>query len=134
MIAGFVCYYLSVAFKQDSAAQSPERLYRERGLMAYLVLCLLVFFGLMFVNIPVLYDLFKVMQSPVSPLWRMRPRAYRNDHVSRSRGPRSASLNARAEDGTTCVAAGCLAVAVLAGTRRSRLEKALFVSAAFCLW
>ena len=71
LIAGFVCYYLSVAFKQDSAAQSPERLYRETGLMAYLVVCLLVFFGLMFVNIPFLYDLFKVMQSPVSPLWRI---------------------------------------------------------------
>jgi 4-hydroxybenzoate polyprenyltransferase len=71
LIAGFVCFYLSVAFKQDSAAQSPERLYRERGLMGYLVVCLAVFFGLMFVNIPFLYDLFKVMQAPVAPLWRI---------------------------------------------------------------
>jgi len=71
LIAGFVCYYLGLAFKQDSAAQSPERLYKERGLMAYMFLCILVFFGLMFVNIPVLYDLFHVTQSPISPLWRM---------------------------------------------------------------
>ena len=71
LIAGFVCYYLSIAFKQDSTAQSPERLYRETGLMVYLVVCLLCFFGLMFVNIPFLYDLFKVIQSPVSPLWRI---------------------------------------------------------------
>ena len=37
LVAGFVCYYLWVAFKKDSAAQNPERLYREKGLMAYLV-------------------------------------------------------------------------------------------------
>ncbi len=71
LIAGFVCYYLSLAFRQDSAAQSPERLYKERGLIAYMFLCILVFFGLMFVNIPVLYDIFHVTQSPISPLWRM---------------------------------------------------------------
>ena len=39
LVAGFVCYYLHITFKQDSAAQSPERLYRERGLMAYLAIC-----------------------------------------------------------------------------------------------
>jgi len=71
LIAGFVCYYLSLTLKQDSAAQSPERLYKEQGLMAYMCLCIVVFFGLMFVNIPVLYDLFHVTQSPISPLWRM---------------------------------------------------------------
>jgi decaprenyl-phosphate phosphoribosyltransferase len=71
LIAGFVCYYLNLALKQDSAAQNPERLYKETGLMAYMVLCILAFFGLMFVNIPVLYDLFHVTQSPISPLWRI---------------------------------------------------------------
>ena len=70
LVAGFVCYYLHVAFKEDSAAQSPERLYRERGLMAYLAICLVIFFALMFVQIPVLYDLFNVRPSPVSPLWK----------------------------------------------------------------
>jgi len=39
--------------------------------MAYMFVCILVFFGLMFVNIPVLYDIFHVTQSPISPLWRM---------------------------------------------------------------
>lgn len=70
LVAGFVCYYLHVAFKEDSAAQNPERLYRERGLMAYLVVCVVAFLGLMFVRIPVLYDLFNVQPSPVAPLWR----------------------------------------------------------------
>jgi decaprenyl-phosphate phosphoribosyltransferase len=71
LVAGFVCYYLHVAFKQDSAAQNPERLYRERGLMTYLVVCIVAFFALMFVRIPILYELFNVRQSPVSPLWHL---------------------------------------------------------------
>lgn len=70
LVAGFICYYLHVTFKKDSAAQSPERLYREKGLMAYLVVCVAAFVGLMFVRIPKLYDLFNVQQSSVDPLWK----------------------------------------------------------------
>jgi 4-hydroxybenzoate polyprenyltransferase len=71
LVAGFICYYLHVAFKRDSAAQSPERLYREAGLMAYLVVCAAAFFGLMFVHIPFLYQVFNVKESQVSPLWKL---------------------------------------------------------------
>jgi 4-hydroxybenzoate polyprenyltransferase len=70
LVAGFICYYLYVAFKKDSPAQSPERLYRERGLMVYLVVCVVAFVGLMFVHIPALYDVFNVKPSQVSPLWK----------------------------------------------------------------
>ncbi|HEY8504173.1 MAG TPA: UbiA prenyltransferase family protein [Gemmataceae bacterium] len=70
LVAGFVCYYLHVAFKPDSAAQSPERLYREKGLMIYLVVCVAAFFGLMFVHIPAMYEWFNVHPSPVNPLWK----------------------------------------------------------------
>jgi decaprenyl-phosphate phosphoribosyltransferase len=70
LIAGFVCYYLHVAFKRDSAAQSPERLYRERGLMLYVVVCAVAFIGLMVVDIPVLYDLFNVEPASAPALWR----------------------------------------------------------------
>jgi hypothetical protein len=70
LVAGFVSYYLNVAFKPDSPAQSPERLYREKGLMVYLVLCVIAFGVLMFVQIPAFYDLFNVPPSPVPPLWR----------------------------------------------------------------
>jgi 4-hydroxybenzoate polyprenyltransferase len=69
LIAGFFSFYMYVALKQGSAAQAPERLYQERGLMAYLMLCLAVFVGLMFVRIPMLYDLFNVKASGVPPLW-----------------------------------------------------------------
>lgn len=71
LVAGFVSYYLHITFKQGSAAQNPERLYRERGLMAYLVICAVAFVGLMFVQIPVLYDWFNVPPSSVIPLWKL---------------------------------------------------------------
>jgi hypothetical protein len=70
LVAGFVSYYLHIAFKLESAAQSPERLYREKGLMAYLVVCVLVFMGLMLVQIPALYDWFNVVPSSPPTLWR----------------------------------------------------------------
>src|SRR5205814_80784 len=31
LVAGFVSYYLHIAFKKESAAHSPEKLYREKG-------------------------------------------------------------------------------------------------------
>jgi 4-hydroxybenzoate polyprenyltransferase len=70
LIAGFFSYYMRVALKEDSAVQNPERLYRERGLMAYLVVCLSVFIGLMFVQIPQLYAWLNVQQSNLPALWR----------------------------------------------------------------
>jgi len=70
LVAGFICYYIAIALKPNSAAQNPEKLYREKGLMIYLVVCVLAFFVLMFMHIPPLYDLFNVQPSPVNPLWK----------------------------------------------------------------
>jgi decaprenyl-phosphate phosphoribosyltransferase len=70
LIAGFVSYYLHIAFKDESAAQAPERLYREKGLMVYLTVCVVAFAGLMFVEIPVLYDWFNVVPSAAPALWK----------------------------------------------------------------
>jgi decaprenyl-phosphate phosphoribosyltransferase len=69
LVGGFVSYYASIGFKAESAAQNPERLYRERGLMAYLIVCVASFVGLMFVRIPALYELFNVVPNGASPLW-----------------------------------------------------------------
>jgi 4-hydroxybenzoate polyprenyltransferase len=71
LVAGFVCYYMTVALKPDSAAQSPEKLYKERGLMAFLAVCVAAFLVLMFVEIPSLYAVFNVQPSPVNPLWKI---------------------------------------------------------------
>jgi 4-hydroxybenzoate polyprenyltransferase len=70
LVGGFVCYYLHIAFKDKSAVQNPERLYRETGLMAYLAVCVLAFTGLIFVEIPVLYQLFNVVPAAAPALWR----------------------------------------------------------------
>lgn len=71
LVSGFICYYMAMTLRPDSAAQKPEKLFRERGLMAYLSLCLIAFFGLMFVHIPALYEFFNVQPSPVNPLWKI---------------------------------------------------------------
>src|SRR5207247_2626274 len=78
LVAGFVSYYLHIAFKQASAAQNPERLYREVGLMAYLGVCVLAFTGLMFVEIPVLYQWFNVVPAaaPARAPTSIRPPLY----------------------------------------------------------
>jgi 4-hydroxybenzoate polyprenyltransferase len=70
LIAGFIGFYLYVAFKPESAAQTPERLLHEKGLIVYLLICLTAFTVLMFLEIPLLYDLFQVQPSRVPPLWK----------------------------------------------------------------
>jgi hypothetical protein len=49
--------------------QNPERLYREHGLVIYLAFCVTTFVGLMFVSVPMLYDLFNVTPSRIKALW-----------------------------------------------------------------
>lgn len=71
LIAGFFASYLRVALKPESAAQAPEKLYREVGLMIYLVICLAAFLLLMFVRINVLYEWFNVVPSELPPLWEI---------------------------------------------------------------
>jgi 4-hydroxybenzoate polyprenyltransferase len=71
LIAGFFSMYLRVALKPDSAAQAPERLFRESGLMIYLVVCVAAFVLLMFVRIDALYHLFNVTPSELPTLWKI---------------------------------------------------------------
>ena len=69
LIAGFFSAYMRVTLKQNSRVQNPEHLYRESGLMVYLLICVAVFFGLMFISIPALYEIFNVEPSRVPSLW-----------------------------------------------------------------
>ncbi len=71
LIAGFFSMYLRIALKPDSAAQAPERLFKEKGLMLYLVLCVAVFVLLMFVRIQPLYQWFNVIPSDLPALWEI---------------------------------------------------------------
>ena len=70
LFAGFFAYYLKIGFKENSPVQNPEHLYKEKGLMAYLVLCTMAFVFLLYVKIPILYRLFKVIPYQINPLWK----------------------------------------------------------------
>jgi 4-hydroxybenzoate polyprenyltransferase len=53
-VCGLFCYYLSICYKPDSAAQKPEKLFREKRLMVYVAVLLLMFLVLYYLRIPVL--------------------------------------------------------------------------------
>ncbi len=57
VMVGLFCYYLYISFKEDSAAQAPEKLYREKGLMVFVIVFIVLFFLLLQVDIPVLHNL-----------------------------------------------------------------------------
>lgn len=57
-IAGFIAWYMHLGFTEDSPAQYPERLYKERGFLAYTVLCAVVVLALLYVDVPALYEMF----------------------------------------------------------------------------
>ncbi|MFT3985680.1 MAG: UbiA prenyltransferase family protein [Lachnospiraceae bacterium] len=53
-IFGLFCFYLWISFKPDSAVQKPEKLYREKKLLIYIVALVAILLILTFVDIPVL--------------------------------------------------------------------------------
>jgi decaprenyl-phosphate phosphoribosyltransferase len=69
LAAGFFAHYLKLGLQDDSPVQHPEKLYRERAFMRYLMVCLMAFVLLMLVQVPVLYNLFNVDPARVDPLW-----------------------------------------------------------------
>lgn len=56
-LIGMFCYYFNITFKKDSAAQKPEKLFHEHGLMIYVVILIILFIILMMIHIPLL-DIF----------------------------------------------------------------------------
>jgi 4-hydroxybenzoate polyprenyltransferase len=69
--AGFFAYYLHLGLQDDSPTQNPEKLYKERGFLLYMILSVALFVLLMFTNIPMLYELFHIASSPIAPLWTL---------------------------------------------------------------
>ncbi len=53
-LIGLFCYYFLLSFKEDSAAQKPEKLFHEKGLMKYVLLLILLFLILLRVRVPIL--------------------------------------------------------------------------------
>ncbi len=67
LVALVMAIYLDLSFKEGSAAQAPERLYREPALMLSVVCCVLVMGVLLFVHIPYLGQLFTVTKTTLPP-------------------------------------------------------------------
>lgn len=53
-LCGLFSYYLYICYKPDSSAQKPEKLFREKGLMIYVILFVILMAVLMVVPIPAL--------------------------------------------------------------------------------
>ncbi len=53
-IFGLFCFYLWISFKPDSAVQKPEKLYREKKLLIYIVILVAILLALTFMDISLL--------------------------------------------------------------------------------
>ncbi len=57
-VAGFISWYIHLGLKPDSPTQYPERLYKEKGFVAYSFVCLAFFIALFFMDVPILREIF----------------------------------------------------------------------------
>lgn len=56
-LVGLFCYYFWLSFKPDSVVQAPEKLYREKGLMIYVLVLIVLFVIILKLDIPALHEL-----------------------------------------------------------------------------
>lgn len=57
-VSAVMCIYMHLAFKDDSAVQAPEKLYRQASLMVSVVLCAVVIGVLLYVDLPFVAKVF----------------------------------------------------------------------------
>jgi 4-hydroxybenzoate polyprenyltransferase len=69
LVALVMAMYLDLSFKEDSAVQRPEGLYKEPKLMAAVIACSIAMAALMLIDMPVLKDVF----NPTAPTIADRP-------------------------------------------------------------
>jgi hypothetical protein len=70
---GFFAYYLKLGLQDNSPVQNPKTLHTEKGLLFYMMLCVMLFVLLMFTRMPVLYEWFNIEPSLIEPLWTLGP-------------------------------------------------------------
>ncbi len=58
-LCGLFIVYFNLSYKTDSSVQKPEKLYKEKGLMIYMLAFIVIVVVLMFIEIPVLKELFQ---------------------------------------------------------------------------
>ncbi len=54
LICGLFCLYFSISFKENSSAQKPEKLFKEKTLIVYLIVLFIITCVLLVVDIPAL--------------------------------------------------------------------------------
>lgn len=64
-IAGFIAWYIHLGMLEDSPAQYPELLYKQKGFAAYCLFCGIFMQLLLFVDLPFLYQLFEATMPDV---------------------------------------------------------------------
>jgi 4-hydroxybenzoate polyprenyltransferase len=69
--AGVFAYYLRLGLAANSPVQHPERLYQQKGFLAYMVVSVIAFVVLMFTSIPLLGEILNLEPSRTNPLWRL---------------------------------------------------------------
>jgi 4-hydroxybenzoate polyprenyltransferase len=63
-MAGFIPVYMRLAFWENSPAQYPELLYKQRGLVLYSTFCAVLLMSLLFIDLPFLTQIFQPMHMP----------------------------------------------------------------------
>lgn len=65
LVAGFMSWYIRLGFLENSPAQYPELLYKQKGFTTYSFLLAIVFPLLLFIDIPIMYSIFEsTIQTP----------------------------------------------------------------------
>ena len=64
LIAGFISLYLKIGFMEDSPTQYPERLYKNTSFVIYSGLCVTVILLLLFIDIPMIHQMFEPYHLP----------------------------------------------------------------------
>jgi decaprenyl-phosphate phosphoribosyltransferase len=63
-LAGFIPVYMRLGFWSNSPAQYTENLYKQRGLVLYSVFCLILIIFLLFIDIPIVDQIFRPLHVP----------------------------------------------------------------------
>ena len=71
LVAGFFAWYMKLGLQPGSPVQNPERLWRERGFVIYMLATLGLGSVLMLTSIPALYEIFNVELAKAPPLWTL---------------------------------------------------------------
>ena len=62
MLIGLFVLYFYLSFKEDSVVQKPEKLYKEKSLLFYLLAFIVILFILTFIDIPIMGEYFRIQK------------------------------------------------------------------------